>query len=186
MEFPRGMRLCRLVTATMGTSREVVAGGHRECPDPDSLQPPPRGGVTSWESWEKGQVGIGSISEVGCDRSSWQCPRGPDPDAKKQERGRASSQAGPVAGFIQHSTNVQRLLEEEENSRESGSSSPELRVPVLLHRMGTQVSPPSAWRLKQIFQVWLPEPLLPVPVFGKFPQHGHHVGVEFCRCWLRF
>lgn len=97
VECARGMRLCLLVTATMGTSREVVAGGHRECPAPAPLQPPPRGGVTSWESWEKGQVGIGSISEVGCARSSWQCPRGPNPDVKKQQGGRASSQAGPVA-----------------------------------------------------------------------------------------
>lgn len=95
VECAPGMRLCLLVTATMGTSREAVAGGHRECPGSSSTTDPPRGGVTSCGSWEKGQVGIGNISVVGC--ASWECPRGADPDVTKQERGRASSQAGPIA-----------------------------------------------------------------------------------------
>lgn len=81
---------------------------------------------------------------------------------------------------------VQRLLEEEENHGEGGNTSPEPLVPLLLQGMGTGASPSSAWWLKQIFQVRLPEPLLLVPVFGKFPQHGHHVIVKFRRRRLRF
>lgn len=182
LECARGTRLGLLVTATV---REAVAGGHRECPGVSkwNLQRPPRGGVTSWGPWEKGQVGIGNISEAGCARASWECPPGPDPDVTMhgQQPGRAGSH-----GFIQCSTSVQRLLEEEENHGEGGNASPEPHVLPLLQGTGTGASPPSAWWLKQIFQVRLPEPLLPVPVFGKFPQHGHHVGVEFRRRWLRF
>lgn len=98
-----------LPVTVAGTSREVVTGGqevgqppgcpggHRECPTPAPLRTQHRGGLTSRGSWEKGQVGTGSISEVACARSTWECPRGPDPNVTKQERGRASSQAKPVA-----------------------------------------------------------------------------------------
>lgn len=183
MECARGMRLCLLVTATMETSREVVAGGHRECPS--STTDPPRGGVTSWAFWEKGQVGTGNISEVGCARSSWQCPRGPDPHVTKQERGRARSQAEPAAMALFSIPPVSKGCWKR-NHREGRNTSPERHVPPFLQGMGTGASLPLAWWLKQIFQVWLPEPLLPVPVFGKFPQHGHHVVVEFRWRRLRF
>lgn len=91
VECAPGTRLCLLVTATMGISREVVAGGHRECPGSSSTTDPPRGGVTSWVSWEKGQAGIGNISEWDVTARAGNVPEGPTPMSQSR-RG-----AGPAA-----------------------------------------------------------------------------------------
>lgn len=111
MECTCGTRLYLPVTTTTGTSQETVTRGQEVGQPPclslegttgnvplqlqDSSRPGV--GVTSWGSWEKGQVGIENIGEVACARLSWECHQGHDPNVTKQERVRASSQARLVA-----------------------------------------------------------------------------------------
>lgn len=44
----------------------------------------------------------------------------------------------------------------------------------------------SAWRLEEVLQVRLPQPLLPLLVLGKLPQHGHHLVLKHGWRRLRF